>query len=170
MGPLTRLLRFLFMIAPLTSFSCPIGRTRSSMSQRMTHDWLSPRGLISLPLSTRLSNPAHGHKVSFGVLGHHFAISLRLNSTMLMILFQRSVLPVRAYSSYPQLILMFFQPRNSDRGSVCALITRRSKTSSTCPMISFTTSQKMGGIASDKHSGTLSLSTPTLLRSYSCRS
>ena len=98
MGPSTCLPRFLFMIAPL-KFSCPIGRTRSSTNQRTTRNWLSPCGLTSWPLSISPSNPAHGHKASFGVPVHHFAT--QIDSTTAMISFQRSDLPVRIRCSYP---------------------------------------------------------------------
>jgi hypothetical protein len=100
MGLSTRPPRYHFMIAPLTLSSCRIGKTRLSTSQRMTRDWLSLHGLTSWLLLTSLSNPARGHKASFGVREHHFATSLRLSSTTLMTSFQRSALPVRRCSSY----------------------------------------------------------------------
>jgi hypothetical protein len=147
----TRTPRFLFMIAPLTSFCCPIGKIRSFTSLRMTRDWPSPLALISWLLSTRRSNPAHGHKASFGVLVHRFVTSLRLSSTIAMISFQRSALPVRIFCSYLLRASMFWQPRKSDLESVYVLTTRKSKTNSICLTTNSTTSRKMvDGIASGK--------------------
>lgn len=100
MAPSTRLPRFLFMTVHLTSFSCPIGKTRSSTNQRTTRDWLSPRGLTSWLLLTSHSNLAPGHRASFGVPVHRFATSHRLSSTTVMISFQRSDPPVRICYSY----------------------------------------------------------------------
>src|SRR6267154_5854374 len=75
------------------------------------------------------------------------------------------------FVSYPHHASLFYQPRNSDLESVYALTMHKSKTSLTCPMISSMMSQRMvGGIASGRHSGILSSSTPTRHRNCSYHS